>query len=86
MDFKQLLDGSLLTTLEILYSMPDYPRVLQTFLWQEYDIPPDFPRIMRFLEFWSHHIDGKLHSLQIVTAGHLVTPNARMVEFYGQLH
>lgn len=86
MDFKQLLDGSLLTTLEVLYFMPDHPQVLQTFLWQEYDIPPEFPRIMQFLEYWSKHIDGRLHSLQIVTAGHLVAPNARMVEFYGQLH
>lgn len=86
MEFRQLLDGSLLTTLEILYHLPDHPQVLQTFLWQEYDLPPDFPRIMQFLEFWSRSIDGKLHSLQIVTAGHLVTPNMRMVEFYGRLH
>lgn len=86
MEFRQLLDGSLLTTLQILYHMPDHPQVLQTFLWQEYDLPPDFPRIMQFLEFWSRSIDGKLHSLQIVTAGHLVTPNTRMVEFYERLH
>ena len=32
-----------LTTAEILYHMPDYPRLLQRYIWQDYDIAPRFP-------------------------------------------
>ena len=34
-----------LTTAEILYKMPDYPNLLQSYLWQSLDRVPDFPRI-----------------------------------------
>ena len=29
-----------LTTAEILYHMPDHPSLLQSYLWQEYDLAP----------------------------------------------
>ena len=30
-----------LTTAEILYHMPDHPSLLQSYLWQEYDLAPE---------------------------------------------
>ena len=54
-----------LTTAEILYHMPDHPKLLQTFLWQEYDIAPEFPELRRFLGFWEREIEGKLHSVRV---------------------
>ena len=48
-----LLDGYGLTTAEFLYHMPDHPHVLQTFVWQDYDLAPKFPepvKIHRVLE------------------------------------
>jgi uncharacterized protein Usg len=54
-----------LTTAEILYHMPDHPTLLQTFLWQEYDLAPQFPELRRFLGFWEREIDGKLHSVRV---------------------
>ncbi len=54
-----------LTTAEILYHMPDHPQLLQTFLWQEYDLAPEFPELQRFLKFWTREIDGKLHSVRV---------------------
>lgn len=54
-----------LTTAEILYHMPDHPKLLQTFLWQQYDLAPTFPELHRFLEFWVRQIDGKLHSVRV---------------------
>ena len=52
-----------LTTAEIFYHMPDHPKLLQTFLWQEYDLAPHFPELKKFLNFWTREIDGKLHSV-----------------------
>ncbi|MEZ0224315.1 MAG: usg protein [Alphaproteobacteria bacterium] len=54
-----------LTTAEILYHLPDHPKLLQTFLWQEYDLAPYFPELRRFLDFWTKEIEGKLHSVRV---------------------
>ncbi|MGO4816570.1 hypothetical protein AB4156_44485, partial [Cupriavidus sp. 2MCAB6] len=42
-DFIKQLKGYGLTTATILYRMPDHPSVLQTFIWQHYDVAPRFP-------------------------------------------
>ncbi len=65
-----------LTTAEIFYHMPDYPKLLQAYVWQEYDIAPKFPKLHHFLDFWTREIDGKLHSVfvanrKIITAGEI---------------
>jgi len=72
-DFRAQLTGFSLTTAEILYRMPDHPSLLQTYVWQDYDIHPRFPRLMQFLDFWSRNLDGKLYR---VTVAHkkLLTP------------
>ena len=54
-----------LTTAEILYHMPDHPSLLQSYLWQEYDLAPQFPTLRKFLDFWTHNLDGKLHSVKV---------------------
>lgn len=62
-----------LTTAEILYRFPDFPGLLQSYLWQDMDIAPDFPRLTKFLHYWEHHLDGKLHTVRIANA-ELVRP------------
>jgi uncharacterized protein Usg len=62
-----------LTTAHILYHMPDHPQLLQSYLWQEYDLAPHFPELKRFLNFWVKQIDGKLHTVE-VGAKKLITP------------
>lgn len=59
------LQGYRLSTAEILYHLPDHPRLLQTFVWQDYDIAPRFPVLNRFLEFWTRQIEGRLHSVRV---------------------
>ena len=54
-----------LTTAEILYHLPDHPTLLQSYVWQEYDLAPHFPALHKFLDFWSHNLDGKLHSVKV---------------------
>lgn len=62
-----------LTTAEILYRMPDHPALLQTYVWQDYDLAPKFPVLQKFLDFWEAKLDGKLHSVRVVSA-RLVSP------------
>ena len=54
-----------LTTAEIFYHLPDYPDMVQTYVWQELDRLPDFPKLHDFLGLWEREIDGKLHSIRV---------------------
>src|SRR5581483_11256022 len=65
LDFKRQLEGYGLTTASILYGMPDHPSVLQTYVWQAYDLAPRFPALIRFLEFWKRELEGPLHSVSV---------------------
>lgn len=67
-DFVKQLAGYGLTTAQILYRMPDHPALLQTYLWQHYDLCPQFPELNRFLEFWARELDGPLHSVTVAHA------------------
>jgi len=60
--------GYHLTTAEILYHLPDFPNVLQTYVWQEFDLAPRFPVLHKFLDFWSRELDGTLHSVRVTSA------------------
>ncbi|MGH7068751.1 MAG: usg protein [Acetobacteraceae bacterium] len=57
-----------LTTAEILYRLPDHPGLLQTFVWQEFDLAPHFPGLRRFLAFWRRELDGPVHSVRVAAA------------------
>jgi len=59
------LKGYRLTTAEIIYHLPDHPSLLQSFIWQKFDLAPDFPVLSKFLEFWKGNIEGRLHSVNI---------------------
>jgi uncharacterized protein Usg len=54
-----------LTTAEIIYRLPDQPDTLQTFIWQKFDLAPDFPELSKFLDFWRRNIDGELHAVKV---------------------
>lgn len=69
MSLIKQLDNYRLTTAEILYHMPDHPDLLQSYIWQEYDMAPKFPVLKQFLDFWAREIDGKLHSVNIASKG-----------------
>lgn len=66
-EFRKQLQGYGLTTAEILYRMPDHPALLQSYLWQDYDLFPEFPALRKFLDFWTNTLDGPLFK---VTVGH----------------
>ncbi|MFQ5566331.1 MAG: usg protein [Paracoccaceae bacterium] len=67
-DFRRQLDGYSLATAEILYRMPDAHDLLQTYIWQDYDLAPRFPNLMKFLDFWTRELDGPIHSVRLAHA------------------
>jgi uncharacterized protein Usg len=66
-EFRKQLEGYGLTTAEILYRMPDHPVILQSYIWQDYDLFPEFPELKKFLDFWERSLEGPLFK---VTVGH----------------
>ena len=71
--FRKQLQGYGLTTAQIFYRIPDYQRVIQTYVWQEYDLYPEFPELKRFLEFWTVNIEGPLYKVE-VSHSRLISP------------
>ena len=56
-----------LATAEIMYHLPDYPELLQSYIWQNTDLAPELPKLRQFLDFWTARLDGKLHSVSVAT-------------------
>src|SRR5882724_417251 len=71
--FRAQLAGFSLTTAEILYRLPDHPSLLQSYIWQDYDMHPRFPRLRTFLDFWARNLDGKLFGVRVAHKK-LITP------------
>jgi uncharacterized protein Usg len=86
-DFKKQFMGEFrLTTAEILYHMPDCHGLLQTYVWQDYDIAPRYPILGKFLQFWTDELEGPLHSVT-VGAQELIAPSqASHRDFEFKLH
>ena len=79
-DFRRQLEGYSLATAEIFYRMPDATHLLQTYVWQDYDLAPGFPILQRFLDFWERNLDGRLHSVRVTSCKLIGPSNARHCE------
>ncbi|HEV2651572.1 MAG TPA: usg protein [Rhizomicrobium sp.] len=78
--FQNRLLGYRLTTAEILYHLPDHPHMLQSFIWQEFDLAPRFPALNKFLHFWQTSLDGKLHSVRVASRGLISDAELKMYD------
>lgn len=86
MRLAKQLNNYRLTTAEILYHMPDHPAVLQSFVWQELDLAPEFPVLRRFLDFWNRELDGKVYSVRVASAGLITAAEWRHPGAFLHLH
>ncbi|WP_428483878.1 usg protein [Rhodopila sp.] len=67
MSLMRQLNDYRLTTAEILYHLPDHPTLLQSYIWQDLDIAPQYPVLNKFLAFWRREIEGNLHSVRVAS-------------------
>lgn len=63
--FARQLSGYQLATAEILYHLPDHPGLLQSYVWQDYDLSPKYPVLSKFLDFWTRELEGPIHSVRL---------------------
>ena len=74
---QRQLNDYRLTTAEILYHLPDHPALLQSYIWQDFDLAPDFPTLRKFLNFWEDNLDGRLHSVSVANLEIIKVPAFR---------
>ncbi len=84
--FRAQLAGFSLTTAEILYRLPDHPSLLQTYIWQEYDSAPRFPKLQSFLDFWIAKLEGKLFKVTVAHSKLIRPAELRLVGAEFKVH
>ena len=84
--FRAQLMGFSLTTAEIIYRLPDYPALLQSYIWQEYDVAPKFPKLKGFLDFWAAKLDGKLFKVTVAHSALIRPRELRLVSSEIKIH
>lgn len=57
------------TTIQVFYYRPDFHSIIQEFVWQTDDVPPQFPRTKRFLDHWHRNIDAVIQQILLSYAG-----------------
>jgi len=85
-DFRRQVNGYGLTTAHIYYRRPDHHWLLQSYVWQDYDLCPDFPGLQRFLEFWQKQLEGPLHSVMVAHSRLIKPAELRAVDGVFRLH
>jgi uncharacterized protein Usg len=85
-DFQRQVQGYGLTTAEILYRRPDHRWLLQAYVWQDYDLCPEFPELNRFLAFWQEKLDGPLHSVMVAHSKLIKPAEIKPVDGVFRLH
>ena len=81
--FKRQLKGYRLATAEILYHLPDHPGLIQSYVWQDYDIAPKYPVLSKFLAFWVDELEGPIHSVRLAGRRLIGAAELRSVSEYG---
>ena len=85
-ELELMLKGWSLTTAEIMYRMPDHRELLQSFIWQDYDLAPRFPRLLKFLDFWTRNLDGPLATVRVASSAIVRPAEMRLVGSEWRLH
>lgn len=85
-DFLKQLAGYGLTTAEILYRRPDHRWLLQSYVWQDYDIFPNFPALKDFLAFWQEKLEGPLFSVTVAHCKLIKPAELKAVDGVFRLH
>lgn len=85
-DFLLQMQGYGLTTANIFYRLPDHPGIIQSYVWQDYDLHPDFPALRKFLDFWSNSLDGPLFGVTVAHARLIKPAELRLIDGEFRVH
>ncbi len=85
-DFVKQLKGYGLTTAEILYRRPDHRWLLQSYVWQNYDLFPNFPALKDFLAFWQEKLEGPVFSVTVAHSRLIKPAELKAVDGVFRLH
>lgn len=77
------LKGYRLATAEILYRLPDHPDLLQSYVWQDYDLAPKYPVLSKFVDFWMRELEGPIHSVRVAGKKIVSAADMRSVSEFG---
>lgn len=86
MILRKQLEGYGLTTANIFYRLPDHPKILQNYIWQEYDLHPKFPELRKFLDFWTEKLEGGIHSVTVAHQGLIKPAELKLIGSEYRLH
>jgi uncharacterized protein Usg len=68
-DFKMegayIIQKWTVATVQVIYYIPDYLHIVNEFSWQTEDQTPEYPRIIKFLDYWDKNIDGPIKEVFI---------------------
>ncbi len=84
-DLGKQLGKYRLTTAQIIYHLPDHENILQEYIWQEYDLAPEYPTLRGFLNFWIEEIEGALHSVYVARQKLITASDYRHADWQGTL-
>ena len=85
-DFRKQVLAYGLTTAKILYRRPVRYWLLQTYVWQDYDLFPNFPALKDFLEFWETKLEGPLFAVTVAHSKLIKPAELRAVDGVFRLH
>jgi uncharacterized protein Usg len=85
-DFRKQGLGYGLTTAEIVYRRPDRHWLLQSYVWQGYDMFPNFPALKDFLAFWEKSLEGPLFAVTVVHSKLIKPAELHAVDGVFRLH
>ena len=75
-----------LTTAEIVFHRSTRSGAAETFIWQDYDHLPDFPRLRRFIAFWRETVGENLYAVTVTHVGDRAEPCWRFGPGSAALH
>ena len=63
------------TLIRVYYYLPDYSSLLQEFVWQTLDIPPQFYRVHKFLNYWKDNIEAPISEVEVSYVQEILNKN-----------
>jgi uncharacterized protein Usg len=49
----------------ITYAMPDFPHIVNEFIWHMEDIAPELTRLNSFISYWQKNIEAEIRHIEV---------------------